>query len=58
MSSKEYIKLYDSLTDNQRDIMADLWMTGINQDGHVYVTYDDVEKSIVSLIKEERKRQK
>lgn len=52
MSDSEYIKYYKYMNDNQRDAMSDLWMTGLNLEGHVYVTYDNVEKTVAILIKE------
>lgn len=55
MSNSEYIKYYKYLDDNQKDAMSDLWMSGINLEGHVYVTYDNVEKTVAKLIKEWKK---
>ena len=31
--------------------MNDLWMTGVNHDGHAWVTYGDVEKTVGLIIK-------
>lgn len=52
MSDKLYIKMYENLTDKQKDIMTDLYMKGVNKDGHTYVTYTDVEHTVALLIKE------
>ena len=52
MSSKEYINLHDhQFNDKQRDIMTDLWMSGVNHDGHVWVTWSDIEEVLVKLFK-------
>ena len=52
MSDKNYIKMYDYLTNNQKDAMTDLWMTGINTEDGVIVKWKDVEKTVAILIKE------
>lgn len=52
MSAKEYIDVYDKMTDYEKDLMYDLYMTGINHDGHSWVTYGDVEKTVGLIIKE------
>lgn len=52
MSSKEYGDLFDHhFNDKQRDAMVDLWMSGVNKDGHVWVTYSDMEETLVKLFK-------
>lgn len=52
MSSKEYCDLFDHhFNDKQRDAMVDLWMLGVNKDGHIWVTYSDMEETLVKLFK-------
>lgn len=55
MSSKEYINVFEKyMNDDQRDAMSDLYMKGVNYDGHVWVTYSDVEDLIVTFFKKNR----
>lgn len=50
MSDKEYAEVYDKkLTDRQREILHDLYMSGVNHDGHTWVMYKDVERAVVAL---------
>lgn len=56
MSSKLFIETYDTLNHEQKDILHELYMTGENHDGHVWVTYGDVEDAIAMLIIEDRKK--
>ena len=50
MSSKAYQDAYRyALTSEQRDIMFDLYMKGVNRDGHSWVTFSDVEDTIAAL---------
>jgi len=41
------------MTDNQKGAMSDLWDKGTNHDGHVWVTWSDVENCIVKLIEKQ-----
>ena len=50
MSAPEYIKAHNLMTEKQKDAMHDLYMTGINGDGHTWVTYTDVEKAVAKII--------
>lgn len=50
MSAREYIEAYRIMTDKERELMADLYMSGFNKDGHVWVTYGDVEKVVGQII--------
>ena len=52
MSDKLYQEAYEKFSDKQKDTMNDLYMTGINHDGHSLVTYGDVEKSVAIVTKE------
>lgn len=55
MSSKEYINVFEKyMNDSQRDAMSDLYMKGVNHDGHVWVTYSDVEEFVVELFRKNR----
>ena len=49
MSCKEYRAVYDKMTDQQKKAMWDLWMSGVNYDGHSWVTYGEVEKCVAKL---------
>ena len=51
-----FIGIYDTLNDEQKGILFDLYMTGINHDGHSWVTYGNVEEAVAKLIIAERKR--
>lgn len=50
MSAPEYIKAHNLMTEKQKDAMHDLYMTGINGDGCVWVTYADVERAVAKII--------
>lgn len=50
MSAKEYIEAYPLLSDTEKTMMGDLYMSGINHDGHTWVTYGDVERIVGILI--------
>lgn len=50
MSAKEYREAYNYMTDKEKALMADLYMSGINHDGHTWVTYGDVEKVVGKII--------
>ena len=56
MSCKLFIDTYDTLNDEQKEILYNLYMTGINQDGHSWVTYGDVEEAVAKMIIAERKK--
>jgi hypothetical protein len=38
------------MTDKEKELMYDLFMSGINHDGHTWVTYGDVEKVVGQII--------
>lgn len=51
MSSQKFIDVYDNhLSDKQKNAMQDLWMKGVNHDGHVWVTYGDVEDAVAEIV--------
>lgn len=50
MSCEEYVKAYKLMTDEERNLMNDLYMTGDNHDGHSWVTYGDVEKVVGKIV--------
>ena len=56
MSTKHYREIYDTLTDKQKDILWDLYMKGINHDGHSWHTYTDIEIAVAELLEAERER--
>lgn len=43
MSAKEYREAFNYMTDEEHELMENLYMSGINWDGHTWVTYGDVE---------------
>lgn len=52
MSKKSYAEIYDKMSNKQKDAMANLYMSGINHDGHTWVTYDDVEEAVAIIVKD------
>lgn len=50
MSAKRYQKALQFMTNKEKDLMTDLYMSGINCNGHIYVTFGDVEKVIRAII--------
>ena len=46
MSSKAYQHAFDQMTEDQKDAMYDLFMSGTNKDGFVWVRFGDVEDLI------------
>lgn len=38
------------MTDEEKELMSDLYMTGVNKDGHSWVTYGDVERVVGTII--------
>lgn len=53
MSSKAYQEAYSSMTDKQKDIMYDLFMKGVNYDGHVMNKFCDIEDAVAGIVKEQ-----
>lgn len=50
MSAKEYQEAYEHMTDKEKKLMEDLYMSGINHDGHSWVTFGDVEKVVGQIV--------
>lgn len=50
MSAKEYNDAWNYMTEEEKDLMGDLYMTGENHDCHSWVTYGDVEKVVGKII--------
>ena len=50
MSRKEYIEAYEFMTEYEKGLMDRLYMSGINHDGHSWVTYGDVEEVVGKII--------
>lgn len=50
MSAKEIIKAWVHMTDEEKEIMHELWMKAENHDGHAWVTYGDVERVVGTII--------
>ena len=58
MSSVKYQRIYDRMTEIQKQIMADLYMKGINHDGHSWNTYGDIEDAVADLLKNACERER
>jgi len=50
MSAKEYREAWKYMTDKEKELMSDLYMAGVNHDGHSWVTYGDVERVVGTII--------
>lgn len=50
MSAKEIIKAWVHMTDEEKEIMHELWMKAENHDGHAWITYGDFEKAVGTII--------
>lgn len=50
MSAKEYREAFNYMTDEEHELMWELYMTGENHDCHSWVTYGDVEKVVGKII--------
>ena len=50
MSSVKYQSVYDMMTERQKQIMAALYMRGINHSGHSWNTYGDIEDAVADLL--------
>ena len=51
MSAKEYREAYSLMTEEERKLMYDLYMSGVNNDGHSWVTFGEVERVVGLIIK-------
>ncbi len=58
MSRKEYIEAYEFMTEEEKVFMERLYMSGINHDGHSWVTYGDVEEVVGKIILGRTKEEK
>ena len=58
MSSVKYQRIYDRMTEIQKQIMADLYMKGINHDGHSWNTYGDIEDAVADLLENACERER
>lgn len=56
MSDKLYTSIHKSMSDEQHNIMCQLYLKGINRDGHTWCTYTDIENAVANIILLERKR--
>lgn len=52
MADRNYLEVYNKLPDTAKYAMCDLYMSGINHDGHTWVTYGDVEKAVGIIVKD------
>lgn len=53
MSSKRYAEAHDKLSYEQKKAIYKCWQNGINRDGHVWVTFTDVEELIADFVEAE-----
>lgn len=57
MSSKEYCKIYESMTEQSKTAMARLFDTGVNMSG-IWVRYGATEETVTKILKAERQAEK
>lgn len=50
MSAQEYLDACKYITEKEHKLISDLYMSGINHDCHVWVTFGNVEKVIGKII--------
>lgn len=50
MSAKEYQEAYQHMTDKEKKLMYDLYMSGENHDSHTWVIFGDVERVVGQII--------
>ena len=50
---QEYHTVYDRMDDDQKKAMWELYMTGVNYDGHSWVTYKAVQDCVAKLLEKE-----
>lgn len=50
MSSKTYQEAYRNMTEQQKDIMHDLYMKAINHDGHSWNMFCDIKDAVAGII--------
>jgi hypothetical protein len=55
MSAKEYREVYPLMTEEEKKLMYELFMSGVNNDGHSWVAFGEVER-VVGLIIQGRVR--
>lgn len=49
MSAREYVEAYFHMTEDQRKIMYELWMSAVNHDGHAWVRETEVKIAMYDL---------
>ena len=54
MSSEKYIKT--EMSEKQRKVMVNLYLKGINHDGHSWNTFSDIEDAVADLLRLEREK--
>lgn len=54
MSSEKYIKT--EMSEKQRKVMTNLYLKGINHDGHSWNTFGDIEDAVADLLRLEREK--
>lgn len=50
MSSEKYQNAFEKMNERQRQIMGELYMRGLNRDGHSWNTYGDIEDTVADLL--------
>lgn len=56
MSDYLYRNIFNTMTDEQQDVMCDLYMKGFNHDGHLWNTFTDIEHAVAQILILERNR--
>lgn len=56
MSDFLYCSIYNTMTEEQHDVMYDLYMKGRNFDSHSWNTFSDIEHAVAQILILERSR--
>ena len=56
MSDYLYRNIYNTMTDEQQDVMYDLYMKGVSHDSHSWNTFTDIEHAVAQILILERNR--
>lgn len=56
MSDFLYCSIYNTMTEEQHNVMCDLYMKGRNFHGHTWNTFNDIEHAVAKILLLERSR--
>ena len=56
MSDSLYRSIFNTMTEEQHDVMIDLYMKGRNFDSHSWNTFTDIEHAVAKILLLERSR--